>query len=1207
MKNVLLLCLLLNALVAYGQTSSYWEELPTPPGGTPERITQTANGWVYAECYDHAVYYSQDNGLHWQQMFWPSNDPDTGFAKITVGRAGTLFAERQVGPNQGYLRYYDVYKSVDNGATWQHLLDSTNVHGLGETSTGHWFGLKDSIGGNFFVQLVVRSGNAGASWQSVNPLTGWSDYYEGVEIGGYDEVWVGRGFSDDRKYYSRDNGNTWMSKSLIYSANVTMLTFSNTLLYSSSYQICRFTPDGTTVCSKIDSTIANNYNYLLGFFQLPDSSLYATTSQFLYKSVDDGISWQRVGPKNGITFFYDDRPLFDGTWLASNAYNLARSSDLGDSWSFSAYGINRSLVQDIFLRNEQEWLAWTGNELWHTNNAGQDWELRFDNAGLATGLHLQSLISDDAANIWLTVRDSLLFSSDMGQTFQNITPPAGLSTSIPPKIGLNGQQNALFACTPGGTMRTPDNGLTWEPVLDSLYLRKTVLHPSGALFGIFDSIFWHSNQINFYFAPILYRSDNDGQTWQSVSDQIVEDLTITPDGDLFASSSFFILRSTDLGSSWISLQQNGQQIASDPGGFLFAFSSLNEEAYMSINDGHTWQGLPAPNVLENVTTWSISSLGFNNQSHLFIRSREYAGAGTKGRLFRTARPTQFGTFLNGTVFKDADGDCDTNDPESPLENWIVRADGNDSWWATTDSAGHYTMYLDTGTYFLTVKPALELLWQSCADSLPVSLSVVQDTVEQDVPVLAVADCPYMTVLVAAPWLERCFDSFVWVVCCNEGTEGTDSAWVDVTLDPALIFTDTTLNYEALGNNTFRFQLGAMPQGYCQNFMFRVYVDCDSTVLGQTTCISAHVYPDSLCVEPAEWSGAEISVSARCEQDTALRFDVTNTGPVPTQGLHYFVIEDDVVLMDDNEIYQPGQTRSFSLPANGHFCRFESEQEPGHPFSLQVAAWVEGCAGFQGMGFPNWYFLNNGIPSQDVYCGELVGSFDPNDKQGFPVGYGSDRLVPPNTDIEYLVRFQNTGTAPAHRVLVRDTLSNLLDPATLRMGPTSHPATWTLDGQGVLVVTFADINLPDSSANEAASHGFFSFTIAQKPDLPNGSIIHNTASIYFDFNSPIHTNKTRHQIGRGFIAVDVTEAPGFRSLRVFPNPVAESAVLTFEELRPGPYRFLLTDVSGKTVYETAFHGNALNFQRESLPGGLYFFQLLGDTGKRAGAGKVLLKP
>jgi len=42
MKHVLLLCLLLNALVAPPQ--NYWEELPAPPGVAPTQITQTANG-----------------------------------------------------------------------------------------------------------------------------------------------------------------------------------------------------------------------------------------------------------------------------------------------------------------------------------------------------------------------------------------------------------------------------------------------------------------------------------------------------------------------------------------------------------------------------------------------------------------------------------------------------------------------------------------------------------------------------------------------------------------------------------------------------------------------------------------------------------------------------------------------------------------------------------------------------------------------------------------------------------------------------------------------------------------------------------------------------------------------------------------------------------------------------------------------------------
>jgi hypothetical protein len=160
---------------------------------------------------------------------------------------------------------------------------------------------------------------------------------------------------------------------------------------------------------------------------------------------------------------------------------------------------------------------------------------------------------------------------------------------------------------------------------------------------------------------------------------------------------------------------------------------------------------------------------------------------------------------------------------------------------------------------------------------------------------------------------------------------------------------------------------------------------------------------------------------------------------------------------------------------------------------------------------------------------------------------------------------------------------------------------------VLIVTFADINLPDSTSDEAASHGFFSFTIAQQPDLPNGTVIHNTASIYFDFNSPIHTNKTRHQIGRNFITVAISdpEAP-LTNVRVFPNPVTETALLTFEGLPEGTYRFVLLDALGQTRLDAPLNRNTYTLQGAELANGVYFFQILDDKGRSAGAGKVLMQ-
>jgi|GEM_PF-1136140 len=1198
MKHLLLLCLLLTSLVASGQ--SYWEELKAPPGGAPVNITQTTNGWVYAEFYDHSVYCSQDDGLHWQQIFWPSNDPDTGFVKITVGRAGTLFAERQLGDiNVNLPLRFDTYKSVDNGVTWEILLDSSNIYAVTETSDGLLFAMRDFADDS---DEILRSNNGGNSWEVVRELqvsySGWD-----VEIDEYDKPVVTPDFAGPL-FFSVDAGQTWRFRSIDGPIEYFLITQTGTTIYFESSLLFRQPLDSLQPqIIDLNTLLDPEDAFVSSAMVLPDGDIIATTINHLYKSSDDGVTWEKL-PLIGANYsFARQAPLSSGTVLANHyGHTLNRSEDELMSWAFSAYGLDKGSADVLYVQSDTAWFAMSAaGILFKTTDEGAHWTLLKGSKQGNMSNYNKVLEWDAAGNLYAIIDDTLFRSADFGQTFQQISLP----DSLHPRLrgaGIDISTSSLFVSLKAGTARSTDGGATWEIVADSLYLRKMRVHPSGAFYAILYEERWVTNK--FQATPYLYRSLDNGLNWEKILDQKARSFIINHLGEIYASDVVTGTRkSIDGGDSWISVSFTGRNIFVNGGNQLFAHDN-SDKLFQSVDFANSWQTLPSTEG-DNDLYHSFIEVSFDAQNRLYTSVWEYYGI---YRLFRTTHSTLSGAYLTGSVFKDADGDCSTNDPESPLGGWVVRADGDDTWYANTDSAGRYTMFLDTGAYFLTVKPSLNVLWETCADSLPVQLPDLLDTTEQDVPVRAVADCPYMTVQLAAPWLERCFENPVFVQYCNLGTEPADSAWVDVTLDPHLVFTDTLLNYEALGNNTFRFQLGAVASGQCATFSFSVYVDCDSTILGQSLCVSAYVYPDSLCVMPPGWSGAQIQVAAYCEQDTALRFEVTNTGSATSQQLHYFVIEDDVVLMQGDESYEVDETKSFTFPANGNFRRFESEQEPGHPFSVQVAAWAEGCGGINIPGFPNWYVLNNGIPSQDAFCGETVGAFDPNDKQGFPLGYGSGRLVPPNTDIEYLVRFQNTGTAPAHNVVVRDTISGFLDPGSLRMGTASHPFTWSLSGQGFLTVTFSDINLPDSNANEAASHGFFSFKISQKPDLPNGTTVKNTASIYFDFNEAIRTNQTLHRIGRDFITVDMGKIPGAPELkiRVAPNPVTETAVLTFEGLDANEHHFRLLDVSGKILRETTFNGNALTLQREGLASGIYFFQIVDTEVKVLGGGKIILR-
>lgn len=142
-------------------------------------------------------------------------------------------------------------------------------------------------------------------------------------------------------------------------------------------------------------------------------------------------------------------------------------------------------------------------------------------------------------------------------------------------------------------------------------------------------------------------------------------------------------------------------------------------------------------------------------------------------------------------------------------------------------------------------------------------------------------------------------------------------------------------------------------------------------------------------------------------------------------------------------------------------------------------------------------------SQDSIAITVIGSFDPNDKQATPSL--TRQQVDAGAYIDYLVRFQNTGTADAINVVVADTLNitNTLVANTLQMIDASHSCKLTQVGN-VLYAYFKDIHLPSMNTNEPQSHGYLRFRIKPLSTLPDNSIVRNRASIYFDFNAPVGT-------------------------------------------------------------------------------------------------------
>jgi uncharacterized repeat protein (TIGR01451 family) len=103
---------------------------------------------------------------------------------------------------------------------------------------------------------------------------------------------------------------------------------------------------------------------------------------------------------------------------------------------------------------------------------------------------------------------------------------------------------------------------------------------------------------------------------------------------------------------------------------------------------------------------------------------------------------------------------------------------------------------------------------------------------------------------------------------------------------------------------------------------------------------------------------------------------------------------------------------------------------------------------------------------------ISAAYDPNDKSVSPIGTGNNGGILLSQDrLDYLIRFQNIGTAAAQNVIILDTISSHIDINSIRITGYSHPYKIEILNGNIMKFKFANIYLPDSNTNEPESHGF----------------------------------------------------------------------------------------------------------------------------------------
>jgi PKD repeat protein len=346
----------------------------------------------------------------------------------------------------------------------------------------------------------------------------------------------------------------------------------------------------------------------------------------------------------------------------------------------------------------------------------------------------------------------------------------------------------------------------------------------------------------------------------------------------------------------------------------------------------------------------------------------------------------------------------------------------------------------------------------------------------------------------------------------------------------------------------------------------------ATTGGSTYCNNNFYDTTSLCPDLAVGIFRVANITPGFISKKAVRY--ANRGAVPITGvvLKYRFLSALTVLSTTTATYSvSGNVITWNLGtlppySNGFkYVNFQTPTSLALGTAVVDSVWIEPAGG-------DCDQSNNSATFKDT----CVGSYDPNDKAASP----ANEMAPSVKTLDYLIRFQNTGTAPAHNVRIEDKIDDNFEKASLRVNDYSHSMEYYFDDNGKIYFEFPNIMLPDSGTDYEASQGYVSYSIQLKDNLPLGTKLKNTAEIYFDFNEPIITNTTVNTIVLKSGSGVKTEVDGL-NVSIYPNPTQNTATIEVNLDKTSTLSYTLFNIQGKLISQKELDKKASGLVKEEI--------------------------